>query len=207
MSGLIEYNQSVAEEILNRMSDGETVKAILESDGMPSGHVWRTWLNGENLAPSSLPRAHARARQLQADGFAADIIALADNVDEQSHIAAQAAVDALPEDASATEKRRAYFYAKKRSVEGAKLSIDVRKWSAARMCPSRWGDKVTLEHTTDEDNPMRVDLTQLPTELLERIMLLQEEVVDVTGNGEATIDAKQLAFGSEHVSKKPWDDM
>lgn len=204
MSKIVQFNKALATTILNRMKDGETVKAILADEGMPTNTTWLSWINGENGAPSSWEGDHARARQLQADAFAADIITLADGVDDAALITAQQAVDALPEDATATEKRRAFFYAKKRSIEGAKLSIDARKWSASRMRPSRWGDKVTLEHSVDPAATLKIDLTQLPTELLERILLLQAEVVETTAS-RSEVDVKQLTPGTEAVRPKPWE--
>jgi len=194
MSRPIEYKKELADEILNRMADGETQKSILMDTHLPTQHIWRMWINGENLAPPSLINKFIRARHIQADSFAADVITIADLVDDKALITAQAALDALPEDATATEKRRAFFYAKKRSVEGAKLSIDARKWSAARISPNKWGDKVTLEIGMDQKNPLQIDLTKLPIELLERVMALQVEVVEATGNVEVEVPA-QLSSG------------
>jgi len=207
MSKIVQFNKALATTILSRMKDGETVKAILADEGMPTNNTWLSWINGENGAPSSWERTHAHARQLQADAFAADIITLADGVDDVALVTAQQAVDNLPEDATATEKRRAFFYAKKRSVEGAKLSIDARKWSAARMRPSRWGDKVTLEHSVDLETSIKIDLTQLPTVLLEKILLLQTEVSDATHTESDEVEVKQLTSGNGKTDAKPWDSL
>lgn len=149
---------------------------------MPSTTTVWHWTQGDSGAVSSWCAVYARARLDQADGFAADIIELADAVDEVAHATATAAVKALPADATETEKRRAYFYSKKRSIEGAKLAIDVRKWAAARMHPSKWGDKVTLEHTTPVDNPFRIDFSNISTAQLERIAELEAQLTLNTGS-------------------------
>jgi hypothetical protein len=177
MSKPTQYEETLASELLERMAEGETLKSICADEHMPRQKIVRAWINGEYGAPLTLAPLYARARHHQADGFAADIISLADAVDDNAELAGVNAVSALPLDASPSEQRRAHFFAKKRSVEGAKLAIDARKWTAARMNPSRWGDKVTLEHSMDPDKPVRIDFTNMTTEQLERLTALEAELV------------------------------
>lgn len=177
MSKPTDYSEALAVELLDRMAEGETLKSICADQHMPRQRTWRQWLDGQHGAPIALSSLYARARHHQADGFAADIIALADGVDDAAHRAATEAAKALPETATPTERRRAHFYAKKRSVEGAKLAIDARKWTAARLNPSRWGDKVTLEHQMDPDSRNKIDFTDMPTEVLERLAALELELL------------------------------
>jgi hypothetical protein len=141
----------------------------------------RKWRDGQSGAPNTWCGVYARARLEQADGFAADIVNIADLTDDRALVVAQAALEDLSDDATETEKRRAYFYAKKRSVEAAKLSIDARKWAAARMHPSKWGDKVTLEHTGDIDKPITIDFSAMSTEQLEKIALLEAQLALSSG--------------------------
>lgn len=177
MSKPTDYSEALAVELLDRMAEGETLKSICSDQHMPRQRIWRQWLDGQHGAPLALSSLYARARHHQADGFAADIITLADGVDDAAHHAATIAAESLPETATPTEKRRAFFYAKKRSVEGAKLAIDARKWTASRMNPARWGDKVTLEHQIDPDSSIKIDFTDMPTEVLERLAALELELV------------------------------
>ena len=171
-----EYDEEIANELLDRLRDGETLKSICRDPLMPTTNTVWLWTQGSLGAPITWHSVYARARLEQADGFAADVIELADAVDDTAHLAGQAALDALPADATATEKRRAYFYAKKRSIEGAKLAIDARKWSAARMNPARWGDKVTLSHANELDKPFKIDFTNLTTEQLEAMAELEAKL-------------------------------
>lgn len=170
------FNREIFDEILDRMADGETLRSIFMDADMPTYSGFRAWLRGENGAASSLGVEYARARQDQADGFAQDITNIADLTDETARLAAEAALGELPATATATEKRRAYFYAKKRSVEGAKLSIDARKWTAARMNPRRWGDKISLELGMNDEKPIRIDFTNITTEQLEAMLALESQL-------------------------------
>lgn len=171
-----DYDEAIADALLDRLRDGETLKSICRDPVMPTTNTVWLWTQGSLGAPSTWCNVYARARLDQADGFAADIIELADGVDDAAHAAGTAALGALDDDATETEKRRAYFYAKKRSVEGAKLAIDARKWSAARMNPARWGDKVTVALGNEDDKPLRIDFAGLTTEQLEAMAELETKL-------------------------------
>ncbi len=168
-----QYTKVVGDEVLERIGEGETIREISMDLEMPSQTTIWHWTQGTKGAPSSWRNDYARARQKQADSFVAATIAIADCVDETAHLAAVAALNNLPEDATNTEKRRAFFYAKKRSLEAAKLQIDTRRWVASRMAPNRWGDKVTIEHVGDENRPIAIDMSKLSTEQLEQLAGMQ----------------------------------
>lgn len=178
-----EFVEEIGVDVLSRLGAGETLKSICNSPSMPSQDTVRSWVRAEFHAPKTWALMYAHARHDQADGFAADIIEIADTVDEVALVAAQCAVDNLPDDATPTEKRRAFFFAKKRSVEGAKLAIDARKWIAARQNPRRWGDKVLLEHAIHDTTDGGIDLNSLSTADLEAVDALERKL-----NGTNAID-------------------
>ena len=161
---------------------------------MPTQKTIWEWENGFLGAPTSWRQDYARARQKQADSFVADTLAIADTVDETAHIAAVAALANLPEDATSTERRRAFFYAKKRSLEAAKLQIDTRRWIASRMAPNRWGDKVTIEHVGDENRPIAIDMGKLSTPQLEQLAVMQKALN--AGEPETVEEVKEVASGN-----------
>lgn len=171
------FTEEMANTVLMRMREGETLKAICMDSEMPTTHTVWEWTQGGLGAPSEWQRVYARARLDQADGYAADILTIADHVDDNALASANQAVADLDDDSTATEKRRAFFYAKKRSVEAAKLQISTRQWTAARMHPSRWGDSVTLNHTTNADSaPVKLDLSGLSTAQLESLAKIQSDI-------------------------------
>lgn len=175
-----QFDKTVADEVLERMADGETIHSITSEKTMPATNTLWEWCEGKLGAETSWREDYARARQAQADAFARAVIDLADATDPLAHAAGVAALADLGMDATDTQKRRAYFYAKKRSIEGTKLAIDARKWVAARMAPHRWGDHVTIEHIGDGNNPVLLDMGQLSTEQLEQLQTIQRGLTPTT---------------------------
>ena len=193
-----QFDEVAANEVLERMMSGETLRTICLDAHMPTNITIWEWTCGKLGARPTWINDYARARQKQADAFVADTIALADLTDETAHTAALTTLNNLPEDASDTVRRRTYFYAKKRSIEGTKLMIDARKWVASRMAPGRWGDKVTIEHVGDENKPIAVDMSQLTTTQLEKIQRLQKEITHGTEpETEPASGVKRIASGTE----------
>jgi len=183
-----QFEQAAADEFITRMVAGESIRVICTDAHMPSHNTIWEWQNGKMGAPSSWKDDYARGRWAQADAFANDTVAIADSIDDTAHNAAVAAMNDLPEGASEVEKRRTYFFAKKRSIEGAKLMIAARQWAAARMNPQRWGDRVTLEHVGDNDRPIQIDLSQLSTEQLEWLQVLQKQLKSPAEQIPATVE-------------------
>ncbi len=204
MSRPTTFNQDIADQVLMRMRNGETLKRICSDLDMPSTNTVWEWQNAGLGAPTTWRDVYARARLDQADGFAADILNIADGSDDISLASAIQAVEALPADATDTEKRRAYFHANKRSLEESKMRIDARKWTAARMHPSRWGDSVTLNHTTNPgDEPVKLDLGLMSTDQLEVIAKVQAQLA--RGPDEGTPTSVPIK-SSEPVESGPSDD-
>jgi hypothetical protein len=197
----VTFVQEIADEFLERIGSGETIRTICADAHMPSNKTIWYWTHAECEAPPSWRNDYARARQRQADAFVADTIALADLTDETAHNAGITALNNLPDSATSTEKRRAYFYAKKRSIEGTKLMIGARQWVASRMAPHRWGDRVTVEHRGDQDNPISIDLSALTTEQLEQIAVIRREIEATTQNAAATPEIEANAASVEELAE------
>lgn len=70
---------------------------------------------------------------------------------ERYEAAKAASVDAMVDEAeeAAHEARRAE---NGHQVAGAKVFADFKKWQAARLAPQRWGDKSTVQLTTQLDS-------------------------------------------------------
>ena len=119
-----------------------------------------------------------RARLAQADSFAEDVVNIADSLDERIRTEAERAIDELDPE-SETYRRdvaTAHHLAKVRSVEAAKLQIDARKWTAGRMHPNAWGDRVTLQHSNPNGSPLKINLSTLTDSQLEKIAALSGEL-------------------------------
>ena len=116
------------------------MREIVRSEGMPDRTTIYDWL----LKNAEFAHQYARAREEQADTLADEIIAIAD---EQ------------PEIIAVTDKRTGALIEHK--LDGAFLQwqknrIEARKWTAMKLRPKKYGDK--LELAGDPNNPMKVEI-------------------------------------------------
>lgn len=122
------YNEHIASVICIRIAEGESLREIVKDAGMPDRSTVYDWL----LRHPSFADQYARAREEQADTLADEIIAIAD---EQ------------PEIIAVTDKKTGALIEHK--LDGAFLQwqknrIDARKWTAMKLKPKKYGDKIAL---------------------------------------------------------------
>jgi len=70
------FNQDIADEILNRLADGQSLRKICLDENMPDGSVIRKWL----ARNADFARQYAYARDEQADTLFDETLAIADNL-------------------------------------------------------------------------------------------------------------------------------
>jgi hypothetical protein len=106
------YNEKLAETICERIAEGESLRRICEDPGLPNRSTVHEWLRREPVFSDQ----YARARELQADHYADEIIEIAD-----------------------TEP----------NPQRARVRIDARKWTAAKLRPKKYGNRRVVEHKGD----------------------------------------------------------
>lgn len=123
------FTPDIANEICDRLAKGESLRSITGADRddfMPSESTVRNWLAkgeaGEQPFDAFL-RQYTRAREMQADGYAAEVIEIADAPNKQT----------LP-DGTVIEN----------DPQRDRLRIDARKWYASKLAPKKYGDKLDL---------------------------------------------------------------
>jgi hypothetical protein len=134
------YSKQIADIICIRLSEGESLKEIVKAEGMPDRATVYRWL----LEQPVFCDMYTRAREEQADTLADEIIAIAD---EQ------------PEIIAVLDKKTGAVIEHK--LDGAFLQwqknrIEARKWTAMKLKPKKYGDK--LELAGDPNNPMKVEI-------------------------------------------------
>ena len=127
------YNEHIASVICIRIAEGESLREIVKDAGMPDRSTVYDWL----LRHQEFADQYARAREEQADTLADEIIAIAD---EQ------------PEIIAVTDKKTGALIEHK--LDGAFLQwqknrIDARKWTAMKLKPKKYGDKIALGGDSD----------------------------------------------------------
>jgi hypothetical protein len=127
------YSERLADEILDRLSDGESLDAICSSPGMPAPSAVRKWARKD---PAGFGAEYGRARSNGHELMAEEIIEIGDS---------DILVNGLPDNAL---------------VQRNRLMCDNRKWLLSKLLPRQFGDKVTQELTGDPDRPL-VTMIQL----------------------------------------------
>ena len=107
------YSDEIADTICERIAHGEALHRMCNEAGMPSERAVYRWLEERE----EFRQKYGRARDRQADRYAADIIVIADEATDANL---------------------------------ARLQIDARKWSASKLAPKKYGDKVQQEHSGPE---------------------------------------------------------
>lgn len=111
-----DYTPELADEICTRLANGESLRAICSSDRddwMPHIGTVLRWVGQHE----EFREQYARAREIQAETMADEIIGIADDADI---------------DAGA-------------GVAKARLQVDARKWVASKLLPKKYGDKLQAE--------------------------------------------------------------
>lgn len=101
------YTEDLGLDIASRLAAGESLRAICAADDMPDRRTVERW----TVADPDFAATIARAREMQADTLAAEVVEIAD-------------------DATVTAD----------GLEHAKLRIAARQWYAGKVKPKAYGD-------------------------------------------------------------------
>ena len=107
-----DYTPELAERICNLLMEGQSLRSICKGDDFPHIATVLAWLHRHE----EFHEQYVRAREIQAEVMAEDILMLADGSTEEAG-----------------------------SVAKARLQVDARKWYASKVATRRFGDKVQHE--------------------------------------------------------------
>lgn len=111
------------EAVCTRIAECEPLHAIADFAGVSKGTLI-VWL-------AKFPDHYARAKEMQADKFAEDILAIAD----------ESAGDITPTENGETVNHEA--------IARSRLRVDARKWLASKFAPKKYGDKLAVGGSED----------------------------------------------------------
>jgi len=129
------YSKIMADAICEQIALGRSVSQISNDPDFPSETTIYNWLN----AFPEFVEQYARARELQAEHYASEIIALADTPVEARKITIKADGG---EEVTVGD-----------SVERSKLQIESRKWIAMKLLPKKYGEKLAV--SGDDGGPVK----------------------------------------------------
>lgn len=129
------YTPELALQICEQIAGGTSLRKVCAQDGMPDKTTVLRWL----LKNEDFRTQYTHAREMQADCFVDEIVDIADTT-EQGVI--------ITEKPDGVETKYADM------IEHRRLRIEARKWTAAKMRPKKYGDKIVNEHTGEDGGPI-----------------------------------------------------
>ena len=115
------YSEKIAAEVCERLAAGESLRAICRDGHMPPESTIRGWAIEDY---SGFSARYARAREIQTERYAEEILQIAD--------ADYTGPDGTTDNAL---------------IQQARLRVDSRKWLLSKMLPKRYGDRVGIDST------------------------------------------------------------
>jgi hypothetical protein len=122
------YCIEIADEICERISEGESLRAVCRDDRMPNKATVFRWL----IAHQEFSDQYACARDTQADVLADEIIDIADESMNDSFVD-ENGITRTNQDA----------------IARSRLRVDARKWVASKLKPKVYGEKSSVETKID----------------------------------------------------------
>ena len=119
----VEYTEEIAEEVCWRLAHGESLVSICSSEHLPHCATIYRWL----IRFPIFCEMYARAREDQADTNADEILAIADEMPPE-----------YTDEKGRTTLDQTY-------IMWQKNRIDARKWTAAKLKPRKYGDRMAVE--------------------------------------------------------------
>ena len=129
------YSEELAEEICDRLAQGESLYAICKDPEMPREKTVRMWAETRPAFASK----YARAREFGYDSIAEQVMALSD----QDFAGPDGFID-------------------NGAVQAARLQTDSRRWFLSKLMPKRYGDKVTQEITGEDGGALITRIELVP---------------------------------------------
>ena len=123
------YTDELADEFLDRIAHGQSMRSICKLDHMPSCTTVIKWLKDKE----DFLERYARAREAQADYLAEETIEIAD--------------DATNDWMENNDPDNPGWKANGEHIQRSRLRVDARKWFASKVAPKKYGDIQKIEHS------------------------------------------------------------
>ena len=133
------FNMNTAKVICIRLGQGESLQSICRDEDMPGRATVYEWL----LDFPDFTDMYTRAREEQAESHADAIVDIADETPET--------VEVRDKEGNIVDIRLDSAY-----IAWQKNRIEARKWTAMKLKPRKYGDKVQVGG--DADNPAKIQV-------------------------------------------------
>ena len=131
-----DYTVEIATQICERIADGESLRKICRDESMPSKGTIMRWLE----ASGAFQDQYARAREMQADTLADEIIEIADTIE----------IGVTTETTENGVKT-----VRGDMVQHRRLRVESRKWYAGKVAAKKYGERLALSNP--EGGPVQIE--------------------------------------------------
>lgn len=128
------FTEELGNQICDRLSGGESLNSICKSEGFPHESTVRSWYL-QDINPEFTTK-YARARELQAEKWADEIVDIADDGTNDY-------IERQNKDGST------YEAVNSEHINRSRLRVDTRKWMLSKMLPKKYGEKLEIGGTID----------------------------------------------------------
>ena len=140
---LVKFNETVADQICGRMSEGETLRQVCRDAAMPARSTVYRWLSRN----PAFADQYAAAREALVASWADEIIDIAD--------------DGTTDYVTKVGRNGAEYEAvDQEHIQRSRLRVDARRWLLSKLNPGQYGDHVEVEHTGAVDHRHSISDTE-----------------------------------------------
>lgn len=129
------YTPAIGQTICERLAKGESLRKICETDGLPTMTSVFRWLEKDE----KFREQYARARELQADTLADEILDIANTPQIGTKSVSKATGLEITEGDM---------------IEHRRLQVDARKWYASKLAPKKYGERQQIDMEVKDVTPM-----------------------------------------------------
>jgi hypothetical protein len=126
-----DYTPELADAICARLADGESLRTVCLTEGMPDKSTVFRWLRTHE----SFRDQYARAKEESADAL----------TDEMLDIADDGTNDWM--EVHGKEGEAIGWKENGEAISRSRLRVDTRKWIASKLKPKKYGDKIENHHS------------------------------------------------------------
>lgn len=126
------YTRALADQICDRLAEGESLNEICRSPGMPTDQTVLNWVDEDR---DGVARRYARARSRGFEKLASEVLSISDAPCEGPN-----------------------GYADNGLVQKQRLQVESRKWLLSKMLPKVYGDKVEISGDANAPLLTRIEL-------------------------------------------------
>lgn len=124
-----DYTKELADEICTQISEGKSVRTIVNNEDMPSSSTIYRWLLDEDK--KEFWEQYERARNIQAELMFEELLEIADDGTNDTYTKEN-------NDGSTLEVTNTDVIARSR------LRVDTRKWYLSKVLPKKFGEKIDM---------------------------------------------------------------